>query len=180
MRTAAALFAVLSVIFLISHLHHTNHYSFVCFITFLTCFYHFGYRLVVYSAVTKSKIKVNSSNTWFTPKSFEKKLYKSLRIKHNREKLTKFFSQASPSRNITEEELIEHTCRSEIVYEINIVLSFVPFIVSLFSSLYSWIFLVTGIITAMFDLFFIVFNRRFRLKLLKRIGSSKKTTKKQK
>lgn len=171
MCTAAALFAVLSVIFLISHLHHDNHYSFTCFVTFLTCFYHFAYRLLVSEAVSKKKTEFNYKNGWFAPKKFEEPLFKALHVKRWKEKLPNLLTRTSSSKDFPVETLINETCTVEVIHEVNIVLSFVPFIVSLFYSSYEWIFLVSGMVTALFDLCFIIFHRHFRPRLVKLLNN---------
>lgn len=171
MFTAAALFAVLSVIFLISHIHHDNHYSFTCFITFLTCFYHFSYRILVSEVVSKKPIRFNYKSGWFAPKKFEESVFKALRVKRWKEKLPNLLPQTSSSKDFPVEALINETCSVEAIHEINIVLSFVPFIVSLFYSEHEWIFLATGLVTALFDLCFIIFHRHFRPRLIKLLNT---------
>ncbi len=171
MYTAAGLFAVLSVIFLISHIHHDNHYSFTCFITFLTCFYHFAYRILVSETVSKRKAKYNYKNGWFAPKKFEEPIFKALRVKRWKEKLPNLLPQTSSAKSFPVETIIDETCSVEVIHEINIVLSFAPFIVSLFYSSYEWIFLVSGIVTALFDLCFIIFHRHFRPRLIKLLNT---------
>lgn len=167
MCTAAVLFAILSVIFLISHIHHNNHYSFTCFITFLTCFYHFAYRLLVSEIASKKTISFNYRNGWFAPKKFEEPIFKVLRVKRWKEKLPNLLTSTSSAKDFPVETLINETCTVEVIHEVNIVLSFVPFIVSLFYSSHEWIFLITGIVTALFDLCFIIFHRHFRPRLIK-------------
>ncbi len=171
MFTAAGLFAVLSVIFLISHIHHDNHYSFTCFITFLTCFYHFAYRIAVSELTEKLALSFNFSNGWFAPKKFEEPVFKLLRVKRWKEKLPNLLPQTSSAKDFPVETLINETCTVEVIHEINILLSFVPFIVSLFYSSHEWIFLVSGIITALFDLCFIIFHRHFRPRLIKLLNT---------
>ncbi len=171
MFTAAALFAVLSVIFLISHLHHDNRYSFACFITFITCFYHFAYRILVSGAVKRKTINFNYKTGWFAPKKFEEPIFKALRVKRWKEKLPNLLPQTNSVKDFPIETLVNETCSVEVTHEINIVLSFVPFIASLFYGNRQWIFLVTGLATALFDLCFIIFHRHFRPKLIKLLNA---------
>lgn len=167
MRTAAALFAVLSIIFLVSHLHHNNHYSFACFITFLTCFYHFAYRILVNSIITEKRITFNYNSKWFTSKSFEEPLFKLFKVKRWKEIFPNILYKSPATKDFPVERLIQETCCSEVAHEINVLLSFVPFIVSLFYSSYEWIFLLSGLVAAAFDACFIIFHRHFRPRLIK-------------
>lgn len=171
MYTAAGLFAVLSVIFLISHIHHDNHYSFTCFITFLTCFYHFAYRILVSESLSHKTVNYNYTNGWFAPKKFEEPIFKALRVKRWKEKLPNLLPNTSSSQKFPVETLINETCSAEVIHEINIAMSFVPFFVSLFYSSHVWIFLVSGILTAMVDLCFIIFHRHFRPRLIKLLNT---------
>ncbi|MCI6928837.1 MAG: hypothetical protein MR759_06130 [Ruminococcus sp.] len=79
--------------------------------------------------------------------------------------------QTSSSKDSPVEALINETCSAEAIHEINIVLSFVPFIVSLFYSEHEWIFLATGLVTALVDLCFIIFHRHFRPRLIKLLNT---------
>lgn len=171
MRTATVVFAVLSIIFFISLIHHGNHYAFACFITFLTCFYHFGYRLLVSDIISGSSISYNYRNKWFAPKSFEEPIFKFLRVKRWKEKLPNLLTQSSSSKEPSTETLISQTCSAELIHEINIALSFVPFIISLFYSNKEWIFLLTGLVTSLFDLCFVIFHRHFRPRLIKLLNT---------
>lgn len=167
MWTAAGLFAVLGVIFLVSHLHHDNRYSFTCFITFLTCFYHFAYRLSVNAIFSKQLRKMNCKSKWFTVKNFEASLFKLFKVRRWKEKLPDLLPSVKSNSDFSSEELLRETCRTEIIHEINIVLSFVPFAASVAYGSHKWIFLLTGLITAVFDLGFVIFHRHFRTRLVK-------------
>lgn len=167
MWTAAGLFAVLGVIFLVSHLHHDNRYSFTCFVTFLTCFYHFAYRILVNAIFSKSLNRMNCKSRWFTVKDFEISIFKLLRVKRWKEKLPDLLPSVKSNSDFSTEELLCETCRTELIHEIDIVLSFAPFIASVVYGSHKWIFLLTGLLTAVFDLGFVIFHRHFRTRLVK-------------
>ncbi len=167
MWTAAGLFAVLGVIFLISHLHHDNRYSFTCFITFLTCFYHFAYRLLIDAIMPHQLGKKSFKNKWFTIRGFEASIFKLLRVKRWKEKLPNLLPSVKNNTDFSSDELLCQTCRTELVHELDILLSFVPFFASLAYGSHEWLFLLTGLFTAAFDLGFVIFHRHFRTRLIK-------------
>lgn len=171
MRTAAALFAVLSVIFFVSHLHHDNQYSFACFITFLTCFYHFAYRLLVELFMSKSASRLRHNSNWFAIKKFEEPIFKFLKVKRWKDKFTTVLPSIKTTDKFPVEFWIKESCCSELKHEINIVLSFAPFIISLFFGKHVWIFLLTGLATAAFDVCFITFFRQLRPRLVKQLNT---------
>ena len=76
----------------------------------------------------------------------------------------------------TWEEIVVSTCRSEIVHECNVVLSFVPILFTIpFDSFL--VFLLTSIGAAIFDLFFVIMQRYNRPRLLKIVRHMKKSEK---
>lgn len=167
MRTAAALFAVLSVIFFVSHLHHDNQYSFACFVTFITCFYHFAYRLLINAILPKQAEKLSFSCKWFTIKNFEISIFKLLKVKRWREKLPNLLPSVKSAADLSTDMILRETCQAEMMHELDILFSFVPFFVSLFYGSNEWIFLFSGLFTAGFDLCLVIFYRHFRTRLIK-------------
>lgn len=64
------------------------------------------------------------------------------------------------------DEIVQATCQSELVHEVNVVLSFLPLIASvLFGEFY--VFLITSILSALFDLMFVFMQRFNRARILK-------------
>lgn len=131
----------------------------------------FAYRILVSEAVSKKHASFNYRNGWFAPKKFEESVFKALRVKRWKEKLPNLLPQTSSTKDFPVETLINETCSVEAAHEINIVLSFVPFAVSLFYSEHEWIFLVSGLVTALFDLCFVIFHRHFRPRLIKLLNT---------
>ena len=77
-------------------------------------------------------------------------------------------------QNRSAEELIQVTCQSEIVHEVNVLLSFVPLLFSIwFGSM--GVFLITSCAAALFDSLFVIMQRynRPRLMRLMRRSSTK-------
>lgn len=140
-------------------------------ITFGTCFYHFAVRLVVghgIDAICRNKMDYN--RWWFRERKFESKLYKFLRVKKWKKHLPTYHPEYYDVRKHSVEEIIQVTCQAEIVHEINMVLSFVPVIFTIwFGSLIA--FLITSAVAFCFDSIFVImqrFNRPRLRRLLKR------------
>ncbi len=141
-------------------------------ITFGTCFYHIAMRLVVgHSIDLICRNKMNYDKWWFRERRFEPKLYNFLRVKKWKKHLPTYNPEHYDIRDRSLEEIIQTTCQSEIVHEINMILSFVPVIFTIwFGSLAA--FLITSSIAFCFDGIFVIMQRynRPRLKrLLKRL-----------
>ena len=138
-------------------------YSFA--ITFGTCFYHFAMRLVVGCGInTIFHNKMNYDKWWFSERKFEQKLYKFLRVKKWKKYMPTFNPESYDIRKHSIEEVIQVTCQSEVVHEINMILSFVPVIFTIwFGSLAA--FLITSSVAFCFDGIFVIMQRFNRPRL---------------
>ena len=144
-----------------------NGVSFSAAITFGTTFYHLGIRLAVGALVNaKYHNKMDYTNKWFTEKNFEQKLYKTIQVK----KWKKWFPTFNPqdfdlkSRSLT--EIVQVTCQSEVVHEVNMILSFVPLVFSVwFGSL--GVFVLTSCAAFLFDSIFVIMQRYNRPRLIR-------------
>lgn len=139
-------------------------------ITFGTCFYHLAIRLIVgHSLDAIYHNKMNYNKWWFKERKFEPKLYNFLQVKKWKKFLPTYDSKAFNIKEHTFEEIIQATCQSEIVHEINMVLSLVPIVCTIwFDSLVA--FIITSILAFCFDSIFVIIQRynRPRLKRLLR------------
>ena len=140
-------------------------------ITFGTCFYHFGMRLVVGHGIDAIfRNKMNYNRWWFKERKYEMKFYNFLRVKKWKKHLPTYNSEYYNVRKHSVEEIIQATCQAEIVHEINMILSFVPVIFTVwFGSLVA--FLVTSSVAFCFDSIFVImqrYNRPRLRRLLKR------------
>ncbi len=139
-------------------------------ITFGTCFYHFAVRLAVGQSIDAiCRNRINDRRWWFRERRFEPKLYAFLRVKKWKKHLPTYRPEYYDMRKHSVDEMIRATCQSEIVHEINMVLSFVPVIFTVwFGSLAA--FLITSSLAFCFDGVFVIIQRynRPRLRRLKR------------
>lgn len=136
-------------------------------ITFGTAFYHLAIRLVVGLAIdARLHNHVDYTKKWFRERRFERKLYEKMRVKKWKKHLPTFRPEEFRLQKRSVEEIIGATCQSELVHEINIPLSFVPLLFSVwFDSFY--VFLITSCAAALFDSLFVILQRYNRPRLLR-------------
>ena len=66
------------------------------------------------------------------------------------------------------EEIVQATCQSEIVHELNVVASFIPLVFSIVFGDF-FVFLITSLVAACFDLVFVMMQRFNRPRLMRMI-----------
>ena len=136
-------------------------------ITFGTVFYHFAMRLAVGLGIdARLHNRVDYTKSWFQEKPFEKKLYETLKVKKWKKHMPTFTPEEFDLQSRGPEEIIQVTCQSEIVHEVNMLLSFVPLLLSIrFGSL--GVFLITSCAAALFDSLFVIMQRYNRPRLVR-------------
>ena len=144
-------------------------------ITFGTITYHFGMRLLVGTIIDKwLNNKVDYNRKWFQPRSFEEKLYQRLRVKKWKDRMPTYVPGTFSTKEHTMEDIAQAMCQAEIVHEVIIVLSFVPLVlVPIFGEF--WVFFITSLLSAAFDLMFVMmqrYNRPRIVKIIKRKGET--------
>lgn len=136
-------------------------------ITFGTTFYHLGIRLLVgflYNVGMNNH--ADYTRKWYQVNSWEAKLYELLRVKTWKSKMPTYNPETFSIKKHTLNEIAQTMCQSELVHETNIILSFVPIIA------YKWfgafyVFLITSICGAVFDLLFVIMQRYNRARVIK-------------
>ena len=149
-----------------------NSVIFSAAITFGTIFYHLAIRLIVGLILdARYHNHMDYTRKWFIEKPFEQKLYKKLQVKKWKKWFPTFNPQDFNLKNRSVTEIIQATCQSEIVHEINMVLSFVPIAFSIwFGSL--GVFIITSCAAFLFDSIFVIMQRFNRPRLLRLIKKS--------
>ena len=134
-------------------------------ITFGTCLYHFGIRLIVGHGIDAIyRNKMNYNRWWFRERKHEAGFYKFLHVQKWKKIMPTYTSDAYDVKKHSLEEIVQVTCQSEVVHEINMVLSFVPIIFTIwFGSFVA--FLVTSIAAFIFDSIFVIMQRYNRPRL---------------
>ena len=150
-----------------------SRFFFSAAITFGTTFYHLGIRLAVgYLVNVKYHNRMDYTNKWFTEKNFERKLYKRIHVKKWKKWFPTFNPQDFDIKRHSMTEIVQVTCQAEVVHEVNMVLSFVPIVFSVwFGSL--GVFLLTSCAASIFDSIFVImqrYNRPRLIRLMKKIN----------
>ena len=145
-------------------------------ITFGTIFYHLAMRLAVGYAIDGIfHNRMDYTRKWFREKSFERPLYEILKVKKWKKRVPTFRPEYFDLKSQSMEALVQVTCQAEIVHEINMALSFIPILFSVwFGSL--GVFIITSCVAFLFDGVFVVlqrYNRPRMLRLIKKSESQK-------
>ena len=136
-------------------------------ITFTTISYHFCMRLFVgfaYDRVMNNK--ADYSRAWFQVSDTENRIYRFLKVKKWKRKMPTYDPEVFSPEKHTWDEIAQAMCQSELVHETNVVLSFVPVIwIIWWGSL--WVFIITSICAALFDMIFVIMQRYNRPRILR-------------
>lgn len=140
-------------------------------ITFMTIFYHLAVRLVFGEWILMRIIPANpnyKSKYFDSDNKFERRLYDLLKLKKAVSNVPTYSPDEFSKEKHTWGEIASATLRSEIVHTVNVVLSFVTLLFTLkFGSFF--VFLITSLLSAGFDLYFVMLQRYNRPRL-KRIA----------
>lgn len=135
--------------------------------------YHFVMRLAVglgFDGVLHNRVDWNKR--WFQPRKFEPSLYKFLRVKSWKNNMPTFESSYFDITKHTLPEVIGATCEAELVHETIFALSFLPIaLIPCFGAPAA--FIITSVLSALFDLCFVAmqrYNRPRLVRLLKKKG----------
>lgn len=136
--------------------------------TALTVFYHLGFRLLLGEYILPKLVysKICSDSPWFRTSKAEGALYKKLNIKRFKDRLPTYNPNEFSLKEHSLEEIVEATCRAEIIHEVNFILSFLPLLFSLKFGAFL-VFLITSLAAACFDLLFVIVQRYNRPRILR-------------
>jgi magnesium-transporting ATPase (P-type) len=135
-------------------------------ITFGTTSFHLFMRLAIgYIFNRKMKNHADYTKKWYQLHSWEKELYRIMRVKKwNTSRMTYDPKAFSPKLH-TWMEIAQVMCQSELVHESNIVLSFLPIISSIWLGA-APVFFITSVCASLFDLMFVIIQRYNRARIL--------------
>lgn len=163
--SSTAVSFTLTVVFSVITIISKNSVCYSLAITFGTIFYHFAMRLAVGEIIPSN---FNCNNFWFKEKSFERNLYKLLKVKKWKGKVPSYNPQSALIRNTDLSDTVNTMCRNEVIHEVIALLSFVPIVFSLVFGAIS-VFVITSVIACFLDLIFVVLQRYNRPRVLKLI-----------
>ena len=147
----------------------TNRVFFSVAITFGTILYHFSVRLAVGLLIdAKYHNQMDYTKKWFAEKAFERKLYKLIQVKKWKKWLPTFNPQGFDIKSHSIEDIVQVTCQSEVVHEVNMILSFIPVVFSIWVGSLG-VFLLTSFAAFLFDSIFVIMQRYNRPRLIRLI-----------
>ena len=146
-----------------------NRALFSAAVTCGTIFYHLAVRLAAGLLIdAKYHNQMDYTKKWFCERSFERNLYQKLRVKEWKNRLPTFTPENFSFKKHSIAEIVQVTCQSEVVHEVNMVLSFVPVLFSVwFGSL--GVFLITSCLAFLYDSVFVIIQRYNRPRLMRLI-----------
>ena len=131
-----------------------------------TIMYHFWVRIIMGNVSKLFKKYINYKQWWFKEKSFEKKLYKSLRVKKWKDRALTYNPESFSLKQHTLEEIANTMVKSEIDHWINEIIS-----LSTLLFIIPWgraaAFIISAIASMIFDSQFIIIQRYNRPRILK-------------
>lgn len=146
-------------------------------IIFGTTAYHLLMRLAVgYVINLILRNRVNYRRKWFRVSKWELKLYKKLRVKKWKNNMPSYNPSFFDNKSHSWDEIAQAMCQAEIVHEVIVVLSFLPILAYIpFGAL--GVFIITSLLSACFDMMFVIMQRYNRPRIIKLIEKSKTTQK---
>ena len=147
-------------------------------ITFGTFFYHFAMRLFVGHALNCIMgNRADYTKKWYQLRPFEEKLYGFLQVKKWKGKMPTYDPSLFDRRLHSWEEIAQAMCQAELVHEVIVVFSFLPLLATIpFGSFF--VFLITSLLSAAFDLCFVIMQRFNRPRIITLIDRKAKTLEK--
>ena len=119
-------------------------------ITAFTIMYHFWLRIIMGNVSKLFKKHLNYKQWWFKEKSFEKRLYKLLRVKKWKGKALTYNPESFSLKEHSLEEIANTMVKSEVDHWINEVISISTILFAILWGKF-WIFLITAIVAMIFD-----------------------------
>ena len=173
MKFICAISFILTVTFALIYQVLSNSIIFSLMITFGTIMYHFVIRLLAGGLINYFiRNQVDYTKKWFCVSHTELKFYQAIKVKKWKNKMPTYSKDTFDISKHTWDEIVQATCQSELVHEVNVILSFIPILATLWVGAFE-VFFVTSILSAGFDLLFVFmqrFNRARILKIMKRKG----------
>lgn len=143
-------------------------------ITFGTFFYHFAMRLLVGHIINGvMKNRADYTRRRYQLWAFELKIYNKLNVKQWKRHLPTYDPTFFDPKLHSWDEIAQAMCQAELVHEVIAILSFLPLFAAIpFGSFY--VFLITSLLAALFDLCFVVIQRYNRPRILKLLQHSQR------
>lgn len=136
-------------------------------ITSGTVAYHFLVRLLVGTVFDgMMHNRADDTRRWYRVSDAEMDFYRKIRVKKWKNKMPTYDAAAFDTTKHSWEELLQTMCQAEMVHETNVILSFVPVAASAWLGAFP-VFMITSVLSAVFDLMFVWMQRFNRARILK-------------
>lgn len=139
-------------------------------ITFFTIMYHFWVRIIM-GNVTKL-FTITYKQWWFKERSFEKGLYKLLKVKNWKDKALTYNPESFSLKNHSLEEIANTMSKSEVDHWINELIALSTVLFSLWWGQF-WVFFLTALAACVFDAQFIIIQRYNRPRIVRLLEKRK-------
>lgn len=167
MKFISVVSLILTITFAWIYQVQSNDIVFSLMITFATIMYHFVIRLEAGGLINcLMRNQADYTKKWFYVSQRELKFYQVIKVKKWKNKMPTYSEDTFDVSKHTWDEIVQATCQSELVHEVNVILSFVPILASLWVGAFE-VFFVTSILSAGFDLLFVFMQRFNRARILK-------------
>jgi len=148
------------------------HWTLSFAITFGTFFYHFAMRLLVGHILNHIMgNRADYTRPWYQLRSFEPRMYRILKVKKWKGNMPTYDPRVFDPKLHTWEEIVQAMCQAELVHEIIMVLSFLPLLAAIPFGTF-WVFFITSLLAAMYDLAFVIMQRYNRPRIIKIISKN--------
>lgn len=175
MKIIAVLSAALTLFFVVFYPWNKSSAILSAGITCGTIAYHFWMRLAVGAFYDRRYgNRVDDSKKQFDVGPREMKLYRLLRVKQWKNRMPTYDPAVFDPAKHSWEEIVGATCQSELVHKTIAVLSLLPLIAPIWFGSF-WVFALTSLLSAMFDLSFVAMQRYNRARLRRLIRRKEKT-----
>ena len=134
-------------------------------ITFGTFAYHLTIRLFVAFLVNFAHHEFDARSRWFEVGKRETALYNKLGVKCWKSKLPTYMPESFNPKVNSWQVILQEMCKSEVVHELNVVLSFLPIFAGRWFGAYP-VFIITSVLAATFDLLFVIIQRYNRPRVI--------------
>lgn len=148
---------------------HNNGFFLTLAITFGTITYHFVMRLWIgWFVKIRMRNKTDYTRKWYQLHPWERTFYKRIKIKKWKNKMPTYRPEDFSPKEHTWCEIAQTMCQSEVGHEWIILFSFLPIFASRWFGAF-WVFMITSVCSAVFDLLFVMMQRYNRDRIMRLI-----------
>lgn len=159
MKTVSLISAAGTIIMIYLYRYFGLEVFFSLAVTFGTTAYHFCIRLLVGGCFSLfMRNRADYTRKWYQPRRWEKKCYRILKVKEWKNKMPAYDASTFSPKEHSWDEIAQAMCQAELVHETNVILSFLPLFAAIPIGSF-WVFLITSLAAAAFDMIFVVMQR---------------------